>query len=300
MTDRPRTVARQEARAGVLFCLPAAVYVALFSGLPMLAAAWLSLHDWNLLKAQRPFVGLANFAALAADPFFRNAIYNSLLFAGLAAPLGVATALAVAVLVSQPLRGVGLFRTLFFVPAVSSPVAVSMVWIWVLLPEVGLINTVLAWLGAAGGTDFLNDTRFALPALVAMFAWIGLGPRMVIFLAGLQAIPQALQEAADLDGAGPWQRFRHVTLPLLLPTTLFVFVTTTIAAFQTFTPVYIMTRGGPRRTTDVVAYHIFKEAWQNFELGLASAQTYVLFAIVAVAAAAQFWLMRRGLREESA
>lgn len=281
-----------------LFVAPATLYLALFSILPMVVTGGASLYRWNLLKDDRAFIGLANYTTLWADPLFRNAVFNSLLFSSLAAPLGTLTALAVAALVARPLRGVGLFRTLFFVPAVSSPVAVSMVWLWVLLPEAGLVNTLLRWLGRSGDTDFLGDPRFALPALVVLFAWIGLGPRMVIFLAGIQAIPAALHEAAELDGAGAWRRFRHVTLPLLLPTTLFVLVTTTIAAFQTFTPVYVMTRGGPRRTTDVVAYHIYREAWHKFEIGMASAQTCVLLAIIAIAAAAQLRLLRRGMDEQ--
>jgi len=131
-----------------------------------------------------------------------------------------------------------------------------------------------------------------------MSLWIGLGPRMIIFLAGLHAIPQTLYEAASLDGCNAWQRFWYVTLPQLAPTMLFVIVTTTIASFQLFTPVYMITRGGPRRTTDVVLYHIYKEAWQKFEIGMASAQSYVVFAMILIAAAVQIVMMRRGLRQE--
>jgi multiple sugar transport system permease protein len=200
-------------------------------------------------------------------------------------------------LVAQRLRGIGVFRTLFFIPAVSSKVALAMVWIWILLPEVGLINASIRWLGFDGSTNFLAEPGWAMAALVAMSLWIGLGPRMIIFVAGIQSIPEQLYEAASLDGCSGWQRFRHVTLPLLAPTTLFVVVTTTIAAFQLFTEVYIMTRGGPRRTTDVVLYHIYREAWQKFEVGMASAMSYVLFAMVLIVALVQFRIMRRGLSE---
>ena len=127
--------------------------------------------------------------------------------------------------------------------------------------------------------------------------WIGLGPRMVIFLAGLQGIPPSLHEAAAIDGASPWQRFRYVTLPMLVPTTFFILVTSTISAFQLFTPVYVMTKGGPRRATDVVVYHIFKEAWHRFHIGSASAQSYLLLAVILVMSLIQFRLMRRQLRE---
>jgi multiple sugar transport system permease protein len=291
---------------GYVFVAPATIYLAVFALVPMGLAAWMSLHRWHLLKDERPFIGAANYVTLAHDPFFRNAVGNTLLYAACAVPLGVVTSLAVALLVARQLRGVGVFRTLFYIPAVSSQVALSMVWIWILLPgEQGLINFCLdrlnGWLGTSIpiDTNFLGRPGWAMAALVAMSLWVGLGPRMVIFLAGLQAIPEPLYEAAALDGCNARQRFWYITLPQLAPTTLFVIVTTTIAAFQLFTPVYMMTKGGPRRTTDVVLYHIFTEAWQKFEVGMASAESYVLFALILLAAACQLWIMRRGLREEA-
>jgi multiple sugar transport system permease protein len=279
---------------GYLFIAPATLYLAAFAILPMLIAAWMSLHRWHLLKDDRPFVGWGNYARLLNDPFFRNAIWNTLVYVAFSVPLGVAVALAVALLVARPLRGIGFFRTLYYLPAVCSQVALAMVWIWILLPEVGLINSSLRMLGYSGATNFLAEPGWAMAALVAMSLWIGLGPRMIIFVAGIQAIHGTLYEAAALDGCSGWQRFRHITLPLLAPTTLFVAVTTTIAAFQLFTPVYVMTRGGPQRTTDVVSYHIFTEAWQKFEVGAASAMSYILFAMILVVSFAQFGLLRRG------
>jgi len=290
---------------GYVFAAPATVYLALFAFFPMLFALWMAFHRWHLLKPEHPFVGLANFGAMFADPFFRGAIWNTLIYVACSVPLGVITSLAVAVLVAQPVRGVGVFRTLYYIPAVSSQVAMSMVWIWILLPEVGLINYLFGclndWLhtNIPTGTNFLARPGWAMAALVAMSLWIGLGPRMIIFLAGIQSIPERLYEAAALDGCTGWGRFRHITLPLLAPTMLFVVVTTTIAAFQLFTPVYIMTRGGPRRTTDVVLYHIYKEAWQKFDVGMASAMSYVLFAMILIVAVFQFRLMRRGLELEA-
>jgi len=282
---------------GYLFVAPATVYLVVFSLVPMAVAAYLSLHHWPLLGKERWFVGLANYAQALGDPFFRGAFWNTVVFAALAVPLGMVSSLAVAVLVNQRLRGVTVFRTLYYVPAVSSGVAVSMVWIWIFLPHDGLINTVLKWLGGAGDVDFLGDPSLALPALVLMSLWMGLGPRMVIFLAGLQGIPHSLYESAEIDGAGPWQRFRHITLPMLVPTTFFVLVTSTISAFQLFTQVYVMTKGGPRRATDVVVYHIYKEAWHKFAIGSASAQSYILLAVIVAISVLQFRLMRRRLRE---
>lgn len=282
------------------FVAPATIYLAAFTLLPMAVAAWMSLHSWHLLKPERAFVGLANYLALARDPLFRGAVLNTLLFVIVSVPMCVAAALAVAVLAAQPLRAVGFFRTLFYLPSVSSQVALSMVWIWILLPQSGLINTLVRALGGAGDTDFLQEPRWALFCVALMTVWIGLGPRMVIFLVGLQSVPATLYEAAALDGCGGWRRFVHVTWPTLRPTTLFVVVTTTIAQFQVFTPVYVMTQGGPRRSTDVLLYHIYQEAWLKLEAGMASAMTYVLFALILIAAVLQFRLIRTSAAGEAA
>ena len=166
---------------GYLFIAPAVLYLAVFSFVPMIVAAYLSLHRWHLLKPDRPFVGVGNYASLLGDPLFLNALKNTLVFTLLSVPIGMVTALAVAMLASRRLPGVGVFRTLYYIPAVVSQVAVSMVWIWILLPESGLINFVLRQFGLAGDTDFLK--QYAMLSLVAVSVWIGLGPRMVIFLA---------------------------------------------------------------------------------------------------------------------
>ncbi|MBI5866511.1 MAG: sugar ABC transporter permease [Planctomycetes bacterium] len=307
MTDRSKHNWR-----GYALIAPAAIYLAVFALAPIVFAGWMSLHRWHLLKPERPFVGLANFITLAQDPFFRNAVWNTLVFVAVGVPLSVVSSLLVAALVSQPLRGVGLFRTVFYVPAVCSQVAISMVWTWILMPTNGLANSILAGWNAlldgvhvqglhfATDTNFLERPGFAMASLVAMFMWIGLGPRMIIFVAGIQNIPETLYEAAVLDGCTTWRKFRHVTLPLLLPTTLFVLVTTTIAAFQIFTPVFMLTRGGPQRSTDVVLYHIYAEAWQKLEAGMASAMSFVLLAMILVVSAAQFRMLRHGDGEEAA
>jgi multiple sugar transport system permease protein len=283
---------------GWLFVAPATIYLAAFALFPIAFAGWAALHRWHLLKPERPFVGLANFTALARDPFFRHAVWNTLRFVIYSVPLSVISALAVAVLAARPLRGVGWFRTLFYVPAVCSQVALSMVWAWILMPQNGLINSLARALRLPDDTNFLEMAGWAMASLVVMFMWLGLGPRMIIFVAGLHGIPRTLYEAAELDGCGAWHRLRHITLPMLLPTTLFVVVTTTIAAFQLFTPVYMLTRGGPRRSTDVVLYHIYTEAWLKFEVGTASAMSYVLFAMILLAALIQLRLLRGGLRGE--
>jgi multiple sugar transport system permease protein len=282
---------------GWLFVAPATLYLAVFSLLPIGLAGWLSLHRWHLLKPDRPFLGLANYTALAADSYFVNAVGNTLRFVAYSVPLSVAGALLVALLVAREFRGVGLMRTVLYIPAVCSQVAISMVWTWILMPRDGLINSALGALGLPAGTNFLEAPGWAMAALVAMFAWLGLGPRMILFVAGLQGIPESLREAAALDGCDGWRRLRYVTLPLLRPTTLFVLVTTTIAAFQVFTPVYMLTRGGPQRSTDVILYHVYSEAWQKLEVGMASAMSYVLLAMIIIVSLVQFRILRRGMTE---
>ena len=188
------------------------------------------------------------------------------------------------------------FRTLFYIPAITSGVAIAMLWIYVYLPERGAINAMLGALGFTDTTDFLNNATWAMPALIFMSAWTGLGPRMVLFMAGLVGISPTLYEAAQLDGATRIRQFWSITLPMLAPTTFFVAVTSTISALQVFTPVYMMTKGGPDGATDVVGYHIYSEAWMNFHTGLAAAKSFVLLAAIALVSAFQFRLMRKQMR----
>ncbi len=289
---------------GYAFIGPAAVYLAVFSLLPIILAVYMSLFRWSLLDPQHDFVALGNYGRLIRDPFFVGAVKNTLLYVLTSVPLGVITALLVALMVARPLRGMGLFRTLFYVPGVCSQVALSMVVMWILMPEVGLLNYGMGLINKAAGTGIPTDTAFlrepgwAMAALVAMSLWIGLGPRMIIFVAGIQNISEELYEAASLDGCVGWRRFTNITLPMLAPTLLFVSVTTTIAAFQLFTPVYVMTKGGPDRSTDVVLFHIFKELWWRREIGMASAMSCVLLVMILLIAAFQLYVMRRGLHTE--
>lgn len=285
---------KRQNRAGWVFVAPATLHLLVFAIVPIAYAFWVSLFDWRVLKGSMPFVGLGKYAEVAADPTFWNALLNSARYTLLSVPAGMAVALGVSLLVSKRLWGVTVFRTLFYIPAVSSVVAVSMLWIYVYLPENGLINATAALFGRPS-TDFLNDPFWAMPALAFMSVWTGLGPRMVVYVAGILGVPPALYEAAELDGAGGWTKFRHVTWPMLAPTNLFVLVTGTIAAFQLFTPVYMMTKGGPLDTTDVVGYHIFSEAWQKFHISTASAQSFVLLVVVGLFAWIQFRMMKRQL-----
>lgn len=293
------TRARTESRLGWMFVAPATIHLLVFALIPMGYALLISLYKYQIFRDNPEFTGIQNYQIAIEEGPFRNALWQSFRYALLSVPLGMILALAIALLVSQKLRGMAIFRTLFYIPAISSGVAIAMLWTYVFLPDTGMINMATSLFGIES-VDFLNRTEWAMWALVFMSMWVGLGPRMVLFLAGLVNIPQSLYEAAQLDGASNWRQFWKVTLPMLVPTTFFVMVTSTIGAMQVFTPVYMMTKGGPEESTDVVGYHIYNEAWVNFNTGLASAKSFVLLAIIIVISLFQFRLMKNQMRGYSA
>ena len=281
---------------GWLFISPALLHLLVFALIPIAYALYISFYKLQLIQNKRQFVGLYNYSFSFHEPAFWNAMWNSAKYALVGVPFGMAVALIVALLVNQKLRGMTIFRTIYYIPAISSGVAIAMLWIYVFLPETGLINSFLGAIGITNKTDFLQNIKFAMWALVFMSAWTGLGPRMVLFLAGLVGIPPTLYEAAALDGATGWRQFWKITLPMLAPTTFFVLVTSTIGALQVFTPVYMMTKGGPDDSTDVVGYHIYTEAWVNFHVGLSAAKSFILLAVIVLISLAQFRLMREQLK----
>ncbi len=285
---------------GYAFVAPAVAHLLLFALVPIGFAFYLSFFHWDLLQDNNRFAGLENYSNLLQDAGFWKAMVNSLVYTAVSVPVGLAVALGIALLVAKPLKGQALFRTVFYIPSVMSQVATAMVWIYVLLPKTGFVNTVLGWLKLPDGTDFLNQVGWAMASLAFMSVWVGLGPRMILYLAGLMGIPDTLYEAAELDGADKRVQFWSVTLPMLAPTTLFIVVTSTIAAMQLFTPVYMMTKGGPLDTTDMVGYHIYTTAWRDFQIGDASAQSFVLLFVVMAVSWVQFRLQRGQLDAYSA
>lgn len=294
------TIERKEGRLGWLFVAPAFLHLLVFALIPIGYAFGLSLFKVRLIRPEKAFVGIDNYTFALQEPSFLNSLWNSLRYALFSVPLGIAVALAVAILVNQKLRGITIFRTIYYIPAITSGIAISMLWIYVYLPETGMINSVFNLFGIYNKTDFLNQIEWAMPAVAVMSVFTGLGPRMVLFLAGLVGIPQELYEAGQLDGATGWRAFWKITLPMLIPTTFFVVVTSTIGALQVFTPIYLMTKGGPEESTDVVGYHIYTEAWVNFNTGLASAKSFVLLAAIIAISLVQFRMMRSQLQGYSA
>jgi multiple sugar transport system permease protein len=274
----------QRARAGVWFAAPALLLIGVFFFLPVLAAFGLSLTDFDIYAIadlhRLRFVGFANYAALLYDPRFWAALRNTVLFVAAAAPLSVAVSLAAALLVTAgAVRLAGAFRTLFFLPVVTSLVAVAVVWRYLYHPRFGLLNYALGWIGVAP-RDWLGDPHWALLALVLMSVWKGFGFNMVILMAGLQSIPAQLYEAASIDGAGGWAQFHRITLPMLRPTLTFVGLMTLIGSFQLFAEPYVMTRGGPSDATLSVVLYMYEQGFRWWNLGTAAAIAFALFAII--------------------
>jgi multiple sugar transport system permease protein len=277
-----------------LFVAPALAAIALFLFVPVVASLLLSFTDFDIYAVADPdnlrLIGFGNYAALLGDPLFARALRNTLYYVVVGGPLSVAASLAAALLVNARLaRFRPLFRTALFLPVVTTLVAIVVVWRYLYHPRVGLVNQLLAHLGIAP-IDWLGDPLFAMPAIIAMSIWKNFGFNMVIFVAGLQAIPERLYEAASLDGAGPWGQFRHVTLPMLAPTALFVAVMTMIGGFQLFAEPYVMTQGGPSNATLSIVLLMFQEGFRFWNMGYAAAVAFVLFAILLVATALQLKL----------
>ncbi len=282
---------RSQLLKGYSFIAPSFVVLLIFIVTPIVFSLYLSFHRWNVVSAAKPFVGFDNFVRLFHDRYFWNAFKNTAIYS-LHVPVGMVISLAIALLMNRRMRGVTFLRTLFFLPSISSFVAIALVWKWMYHPQFGLANFVLRILRLPQ-LSWLSEPSTALISIMIVSIWLGLGYQMVIFLAGLQGIPRELYEAAITDGAGAWQRFRHITLPLLRPTTFFVLVTSIIGSFQVFAQVYIMTAGGPMNSTDVVVFHIYRNAWDYLKMGYASAMSWILFLVIVVVTWLQFRMIGR-------
>jgi multiple sugar transport system permease protein len=277
------------------FLLPTVAVLGTFNFYPALYSLYLSLFEWNGLSPTREFVGLANYARLLDSGEFWNSLRVTLLYAGGVTLLALALGMGVAVLLNQPIRGQAVYRVLYFLPVITPTVASGVVWKYLFDPTQGVVNRGLSVVGLEG-PSWLSDPSWALVAVVVVGIWKRVGFNLVVYLAALQSIPRTYYEAAALDGAGPWQQFRHITLPLLAPTTFFLVVTALIDAFQVFDLVYVMTSGGPLGSTDVLGYYLYRQAFRYSELGFASAVAYVMFALIFAVTVIQFRLSQGGGR----
>ena len=271
---------------GYFFILPAVIWLVWWQLGPALFTGYLSFHKWSVLTPAKPFVGFHNYQQIWEDDVFWNAMKNTFIYVT-QIPLGMALALALALALNRPLKGIKALRTIYYMPAVTSIVVVSLMWKLLYNKDLGIFNYLLSFIGL-GPYGFLQSTTMALPSIMAMAIWLGLGARMILFLAGLQSISNDYYEAADVDGANGWSKFRHITIPLLAPTTFFVFITSVINSFQVFGPIYVLTAGGPAGASDVAVHRIYFEAWQNLRFGYASAETVILFIFLFVVTAVQF------------
>jgi multiple sugar transport system permease protein len=262
-----------------IFILPAILGIVLFSLGPMIASFWFSLTDYNML-ASPAFVGLDNYRTLIHDHLFWKSLRVTLIYSGVSVPLVLTFALLLALLLNQRLPGVTAFRTIYYLPTIMSGVAIGMLWRWIFNPDFGVLNLLLEKVGIHGPA-WLGDERWALPSLIATSLWSA-GGSMIIFLAGLQDIPNDLYEAAEIDGAGTWSKFRNITLPLLSHVTFFNLVLGIIGALQVFTEAFVMTNGGPNNSTLLLSLYLYRNAFQFLKMGYASAIAWAMFLIVLV------------------
>ena len=265
--------------SGYAFLAPSFIILAIFTYFPVGYAMVLSLFKWRIMRGDPVFNGLTNYMLLFTSADFWQAISNTIYFAVGSIPTGMAIALFIAILLNRPMRTLAIYRTAYFLPTITSMVAVSIVWMWIYHPDVGLMNYVLDLLHLPT-VRWLNDPVWAMPSIIILSIWRGLGYNVIIYLAGLQNIPEQLYEAAQIDGAGRWQLFRHVTWPLLTPTTFLILIMAVINSFQAFTEFNVMTQGGPLGVTTTIVYYLYQQAFQQFNMSYGSALAMVLFAII--------------------
>lgn len=282
---------RQKYLALAVLLLPSLLGMFTFLMLPIASSFVLSFSSWDLI-GDIEWVGIANYAKALGDPAVLGALRNTLAFILGYLPAVVVLALGLALLLNQKLRGRTFFRAVYFVPVVTSWVAVSLIWKWLLNPQYGLVNFALGLIGI-DGPGWLFDPNWAMAGIVITTVWKDIGFVTVIYLAGLQDIPEHLYEAASLDGATPWQRFWQITFPMLMPTTFFVTTISLISSFQVFDQVYVMTGGGPAGATSVMVELIYKNAFSYFQMGYASTISWILFAIIFAVTVAQQLLQKR-------
>lgn len=291
MISRRARFRREEYQAAFVLLLPAAIGLILFSFVPILQAFQVSFYDAPLLSPQRTFVGLENYATALGDPVFIQALINTIIYAIETVILQVVVALVLALLIRNYFPGIGIFRSAYFLPVVTSLVVVSTVWKIMYHTDNGLINSILRT-ATLPPLRWLTSPDIALWSIVILGVWKEVGFSMLVLLGGLHGIPRDMYEAGAIDGATGWNAFWHITLPLLRRAMLFVVVLSTINAFKLFTPIYVMTDGGPAASTQTLVFYIFQSAFRYFKMGYASALSFLLLILVVILAAVQFRVFR--------
>jgi len=283
-----KSIANNESIAGLIFILPAIVGTFIFIVIPIFCSLGLSFTKWDLLNPIQ-FVGLENYKDLFSEQLFYKLLKNTVVYAVSVSILGVIIPLVLAAILNSKIRGSELYKTAYFLPFITPMIVIGIVWEWIFDPNIGVLNNILNL-----HINWLYDVHYAMPALIIVSVWKLIGYNMVIFLSALSGISQSLFEAAKIDGATPVQTFKNVTVPLLSPTIFFVVIITAISSFQVFDLIYLMTQGGPLDSTNVLVYAIYKNAFEYFNVGKASAIAYVLFTIILVLTLVQ-WNLRKKL-----
>ncbi|MEU2169536.1 carbohydrate ABC transporter permease [Micromonospora chersina] len=279
---RRRRLGAERRRAAYLMLAPSVIHLVWWIGLPVVATFVLAFTDYDVVAGTVRWVGLANFREIFADETWNISIWHTVVYTFFTVPVAMAIAVVIAVLLNQRLRARAWYRAAFFMPHITATVAIALVWMWMFEPNLGLFNLLLGEVGV-NGPAWLADTTWAMPAVILVSVWKGIGLKMLIYLAALQNIPPELYEAADIDGASGPRRFFAITVPLLRPATFFVFVVSMIDAFQVFDQVYVLTPdGGPANSTTVMTYEIYRTAFSEFRISTACAQSLVLFAFLLV------------------
>lgn len=292
---------RTNLSAVYLFLSPALSAIFVFFFIPVLAAFILSFTDFDIYAlgdlSNTRFIGFDNYSRLFNDPLFWKALQNTFLFVISAGPLSVLVSLGAAILLNSRLvKFKGLFRMVYFIPVVTTLVAVAIVWRFIYHPRFGILNYFLGFFGI-NPVDWLGDPTWAMPAIILMSVWKTFGYNMIIFIAGLQNIPEYLYEAAVIEGAGPWQQFRRITLPMLAPTTLFISIITMIGFFQLFAEPYIMTQGGPLNSTLSIVQYMYQEGFRWWNMGYSASLAFVLFFIIFIATMIQMKVQKNAYAE---
>jgi multiple sugar transport system permease protein len=275
------SLAQKSAFAGMRMVVPAVIILGVFVLYPIVQSFWMSLNDWNILQNKKGFIGGGNYLKAISDERFVNALKNTVIFTLTYVPLLVITSLLTAAFISYRFYGSGVFKVLLFLPAITSMAIVAVIFKFLLDGDIGIISFWFRGLGIPV-RDFLRDPDTAMGAVVLVGLWRSMGFNMVIFLAGLNAIPESLYEAAGIDGANRFRQFFHISLPLLIPTTSFVLITNIIGSFQVFDQIYVMTKGGPVFATEVLVYYIYYRGFTVFDMGYASSIAFILFCIILI------------------
>lgn len=281
-------LSNNERFAGWVFIFPALIGTLIFIIIPVICSFGLSFAKWDLLNPIE-FAGLANYKEIFSEPLFYKILWNTVVFAVSTSVFGVIIPLVLACILNSKIRGAEFYKTAYFLPFITPMIVIGVVWEWIFDPNIGLLNHILNI-----HINWLYDTHYAMTALIIVSVWKLIGYNMVIFLSSLSGISQSMFEAAKIDGATPFQTFKYVTVPLLSPSIFFVVIITAISSFQIFDLIYLMTQGGPLDSTNVLVYAIYKNAFEYFNVGKASAIAYVLFSIILVLTLIQ-WNLRKKL-----